>query len=56
MTLDIGLKENTAIQQLNEQLAHVASTQKKYLEAGVVDLAHFGALKVSDDIIDMEVS
>ena len=54
--LDVGVKENSAVQQLNEQLAQMASTQKIMLESGTQDLGEFGAMKVkSDDVIDAEV-
>jgi hypothetical protein len=44
--LDVGVKENTAIKQLQEQLAGIASKQKTLLEQGVSDLKEFGSMKV----------
>lgn len=54
--LDIGVKENSAVQQLNDQLAELAVRQKTHLEAGSTDLGKLGSMKVkSDDILDAEV-
>ena len=55
--LDIGVKENSAVQQLNDQLAQLAGSQKIHLEAGNASLKEFGAMKVKKevDIIDAEV-
>ena len=54
--LDVGVKENSAVQQLNEQLAQMASKQKLMLESGTQTLDEFGAMKVkADDVIDAEV-
>ena len=55
--LDIGVKENSAIQQLNEQLAQVGSNQIKHLESGTTDLKKLGAMKVKreEDIVEGEV-
>ena len=44
--LDIGVKENTAVRQLQEQLAGIAAKQKTYLEHGISDLKEFGSMKV----------
>lgn len=54
--LDIGVKENSAVQQLNDQLAQLAARQASHLEAGSTDLKQLGAMKVKDeDIIDADV-
>lgn len=54
--LDIGVKESSAIEQLNMQLAELAVTQKRHLELGTGDLTKFGAMTVKDqDVIDAEV-
>lgn len=53
--VDIGVKENTAIQSLNEQLAMIASTQMAHLTSGTATLNQFGALKPKDeDVIDVD--
>lgn len=44
--LDVGVKENSAVNNLMEQLAMMAAKQKTLLEAGVNDLKDFGAMKV----------
>ncbi len=55
--LDIGVKENTAVQQLNDQLAQLASRQKLHLEAGSAELEEFGKMKPRDaEIIDVEIA
>lgn len=53
--LDIGVKENSAVQNLNAQLAEFASNSLKHLEAGTTDLAKLGSMKAKDDVIDAEV-
>jgi len=54
--LDVGTKENTAVKQLQEQLASIAAKQKLLLEHGAGNLNEFGALKVveEDTTIDAE--
>lgn len=54
--LDVGVKENSAVQQLNEQLAMMAAKQKMLLEAGAGNLKDFGALKVVEDVEYEEVA
>ena len=44
--LDVGVKESSAVVQLQEQLAGIAAKQKQLLEHGVSDLSEFGAMKV----------
>ena len=54
--LDVSVKENTAVQQLNDQLAQLASRELAHLQAGDVDLATLGAMKVNtEDAVDTEV-
>lgn len=54
--LDVGVKESSAVQQLNEQLAMMAVKQKSLLESGVTDLGELGSMKVKDeDIIEGEL-
>lgn len=54
--LDVGVKENNAIQDLNAQLAEIAAKQKVHLQSGTADLGNFGAMKPKDeDVIDGEV-
>jgi hypothetical protein len=54
--MDIGVKENSAVQQLNDQLAELAKSQKTHLESGSATLEDFGSMKVRDDsIIDAEI-
>ena len=57
MELDVGVKENSAVEQLNEQLAAMAAKQKRMLETGSTDLKELGAMKVKeDDVIEGEVT
>ena len=54
--LDIGVKENSAIQSLNEQLAEFASKSMEQLQNGKTDLKTLGNMKAkSEEIIDAEV-
>jgi hypothetical protein len=54
--LDVGVRENSAVQQLQEQLAVMAGKQKMLLESGAANLLEFGAMKVkADDVIEGEV-
>lgn len=46
--LDIGVKEDSAVQQLNDQLAQMAARQKAMLESGASNLTEFGSMKVVD--------
>jgi hypothetical protein len=52
--LDIGVKENSAVQQLNDQLAAMAVRQKELMSGGVKSLKDFGALKPKEDYIDAD--
>lgn len=53
--LDVGIKENSAIEQLNAQLATFASTSLAHLQAGTTDLSRLGAMRAKEDAIDAEV-
>lgn len=56
MELDLGVKESSAVQQLNDQLAELAGRSLKHLQAGSTNLKDLGAMKViDDDIIEAEV-
>lgn len=52
--LDIGIKENSAVQQLNEQLAAMANKQKQILLNETGTLKDFGALRPRSDIVEGE--
>lgn len=53
--LDVGVKESSAVQQLNDQLAEIAGRSIKHLNAGSTNLKELGGLKVKDtDIIEGE--
>ena len=54
--LDIGVKENNAIEQLNAQLATMASNSLVHLQAGTTDLNKLGSMRVVEDIEEVEVS
>ena len=56
MEIDVGVKENNAIEQLNAQLASFASTSLVHLQAGTTDLNKLGSMKVVEDIEEVEVS
>lgn len=47
--LDVGVKENSAVEQLNEQLATIAARQRTMLQAGAVNITELGALKVKEE-------
>lgn len=53
--LDVGVKESSAVEQLNEQLAKFASDSMIHLQAGTTDLNKLGSMKVKEDIEDAEV-
>lgn len=46
LTLDVGVNESTALDQLNTQLAVIAARQKTLLESGATSLSELGAVKV----------
>lgn len=53
--LDIGVKEDSAIANLNDQLAQMASRSLIHLEAGTVTLSELGGMKPKEEIIEAEV-
>jgi len=54
--LDIGVKQDSAIQSLNAQLAEFASNSLKHLSAGTTDLGKLGSMKAKEEeVIDAEV-
>jgi hypothetical protein len=54
--LDIGMKEDSAVKQLNDQLAQMAARQKAMLETGASTLEEFGSMRVRDaDVVDAEM-
>lgn len=53
--LDIGVKENSAVQNLNAQLAQLASNSLMHLEAGTTDLGRLGAMKITEEVLDAEI-
>lgn len=46
--LDIGVKEDSAVKQLNDQLAVMAARQKELLTSGASNLNDFGSMNVID--------
>lgn len=52
--LDMGFKQDSATQNLMEQLAGIAASQKNLLTSGAVDLGKLGAMKVVNDIVEGE--
>ena len=52
--LDIGVKESTAVQSLNDQLAEIASRQMLHLQAGTASLEQFGGMKPKEEVIDVD--
>lgn len=53
--LDVGMKENSAIQDLNNQLAEAASNALIHLEAGSTSLGELGAMKPKGEFIEGEI-
>ena len=57
VAININTPESNALEQLNDQLAMIASRQKQLLEAGVTDVDTFGSMKVVDDtVVEGEVA
>ena len=46
IALDVGVRESTAVQQLNDQLAEIASRSLLHLKAGSTSLKELGSMKV----------
>lgn len=53
--LGVGIKENSAIQQLNDQLAVFATSSLKHLQAGNTDLSKLGGMNAKETVIDAEI-
>lgn len=54
--LDIGVTEDSAVQQLNDQLAQMAARQTAMLQSGASKLEEFGSMRVKDsDAVDAEI-
>lgn len=53
--LDIGVKETSAVQSLNAQLAEFANNSMKHLEAGTTDLTKLGSMKAKEEVIDADI-
>lgn len=47
--LDVGVKEDSAVQQLNDQLGQMAARQMAMLEAGASSLEEFGSLQIKKE-------
>ena len=52
--LDIGIKESSAIANLNEQLTALANNSLVQLESGQVDLVRLGSMVAKEEIIEVE--
>lgn len=53
--LDVGMKESSAVQQMNDQLAQMAARQAAMLESGASTLKEFGSMRVKEqEFIDAE--
>ena len=56
LKIDIGVSEvdNSAIRQLNDQLASMAARQKAMLEGGLATLEDYGSMKAGDRVVEAE--
>lgn len=54
MELDVGIREDSAVKQMNEQLMEIAARQKKLIESGALSLSEVGAIKITEDSIEGE--
>ena len=55
--LDVGIKEDSAVKQMNDQLIEIAARQKTLLESKTTSLEEIGSLSVKDaDAIEGEYS
>ena len=52
--LDVGVKQDSATQNLMDQLAGIATRQKELLASGVTNLGTLGAMKVASDVMEGE--
>ena len=50
IAINIGTPESNALEQLNDQLAAIASRQKNLIEAGVAGVNTFGGMKIEDTV------
>lgn len=53
--LDVGVRESSAVQSLNDQLAMIAAKQKVFLETGATSLNELGAMRPREEIVEAEV-
>lgn len=53
--LDVGVRESSAVQSLNDQLAMIAAKQKVFLETGATSLNELGAMRPKEEIVEAEV-
>lgn len=53
--LDVGARESSAVQSLNDQLAMIAAKQKVFLETGATSLNELGAMRPREEIVEAEV-
>lgn len=54
VAMDVGVQENSATQNLMDQLSAIAVRQKGLIESGVNTAQDFGAMKVADDSVVSE--
>ena len=55
LELDIGIRNESAMESLNAQLAQFALQSMEQLKSGRVDLSTLGAMTVAEEVIDAEV-
>lgn len=55
LELDIGIRNESAMESLNAQLAQFALQSMEQLKNGKVDLSTLGAMAVAEEVIDAEV-
>lgn len=53
--LEIGVREDSAVTNLTNQLSELAARQKLMLEAGATDLGRLGAMRAQEEFTDAEV-
>lgn len=53
--LGIEVKESSAVQNLNQQLAELAASQQHFLTTGATDLKELGSMKVKEEVIDADI-
>lgn len=54
--LEIGVREDSAVTNLTNQLSELAARQKLMLEAGATDLGKLGAMRAQEEFTDAEVA